>query len=656
MMPKKSGPSFILELPLRVSPPESRVLSVRFEAGRQLYNAVLGEALRRLDRVKQSRAWQAARKMPMGTPKSPEQKTRATAFSSLTQAIGFTDYDLQSYATHCKNACWIGDHLDAHTTQKIGTRAFKAAQRYQFRAGGRPRFKPQWKALESLEGKSNAAGLRWRNDHVEWSGLSLKALYDHKDKHGVQAFALQNPVKYCRLMRRVIRGKTRWFVQLVIAGIPKWKDKNPIREGISSIDIGPSTIAAVSETDAFLAKFCANVPDLQKTIRRIQRAMNRSQRGSNPDNYNQDGTIKKLLPGQHRQWVFTSGYVRLRARLKEIHRVLAAYRRTEHGALANRVVAMGHTVMTEKLSYQAFQRRFGKSVRDRAPGEFIGHLRHKAESAGGQVIKFSTRTTKLSQSCQCEAVVKKPLSLRWHDCPCGVCAQRDLYSAYLGLHVRVLTHKDSETCMLDTESARKGWCAVEPLLEKAVSGVGEAAKGGPLPASFGLSQKQARDRVALSRKGAGTREDSGCCSHVASAAVARAGKTSVARTRTPAFRHGEVQIHQIVTRRAGIEKAVFPLFVATVEKDRRSFGNQFPAFQEDPWAVLQEENAHVLDAVNAERYQEFCRTMIYEDPPSFDEAARTFQAVAGALITRAMGERGDQDQGEESGASAAPIF
>ena len=115
-------------------------------------------------------------------------------------------------------------------------------------------------------------------------------------------------------------------------------------------------------------------------------------------------------------------------------------------------------------------------------------------------------------------------------------------------------------------------------------------------------------------------------------------------------------IHQIATRRAGIEKAVFPLFVATVEKDRRSFGNQFPAFQEDPWAVLQEENGHVLDAVNAERYQEFCQTMIYEDPPSFDKAARTFQAVANALITRALGERGDQDQGEESGASAAPIF
>jgi transposase len=503
------------------------VLAVRFEAGRQLYNAVLGEALRRLDLMKESKAWQAVRKMPSGASGSVSQKARAAEFSLIAETIGFTDYDIQSYATRCKNACWIGDHLDAHTTQKIGTRVFKAAQRYQFHTGGRPRFKPKWKALESMEGKSNATGLRWREDHLEWSGLSLKAIYDRKDKHGVQTFALQNPVKYCRLMRRTILGKTRWFVQLVIAGSPKWKDKNPVRVGKSSIDIGPSTIAAVSETGAFLEKFCANVPDLQKAIRRIQRAMDRSRRGSNPDHYHKDGTIKKATPGKRLQWVFTHGYLRLRARLKELHRVLAAYRRTQHGELANRVVAMGNTVMAEKLSYKAFQRMFGKSVRDRAPGEFMDHLRHKAASAGGEVIEFSTRTTKLSQSCQCGAVVKKPLSKRWHACSCGIYAQRDLYSGYLGLHVR----KNGESWMLDTESAREDWCAVEPLLEKAVSGVAQqAANGGPLPASFGI---RARDRAALSQNGAGAREDSGCCSHIAPAMVARAGKTSAADTRTP---------------------------------------------------------------------------------------------------------------------------
>ena len=525
-MRRSAGPSFVLELPLVVSSHESRVLAVRFEAGRQLYNTVLGESLRRLARMKESRYWAFACRMPAGPPESPEQEERAWFFSWVAFRHDFTNAALQAYATRCKNACWIGDHLDAHTTQKIGTRAFQAAQRYQFRAGGRPRFKPKWKMLESLEGKSNAAGLRWRNDHLAWNGLSLQARFDPKDRHGVQAFALQQPVKYCRLIRRTLRGKTRWFVQLVIAGRPQWKDRNPVRAGLSSLDIGPSTIAVVSETNAFLEKFCAHVPDQRKAMRRIQRAMDRSRRLSNPDNYNRNGTIKKLAPGQRRRWLFTGGYLRLRARLKELHRVLAAYRRTEHGQMANRVVALGHTVLAEQLSYKAFQRVFGKSVRDRAPGEFMSHLRRKAERAGGEVIEFSTRTTRLSQSCHCGAVAKKPLSQRWHECACGVHAQRDLYSAYLALHVR----EDQGAWSLDTESARKGWCAVEPLLEKAVSGIIQAAKGGPLPASFGI---RARDRAALSRNGVGTEEDSGWCNPVALAIVARAGKTSGIGTRTP---------------------------------------------------------------------------------------------------------------------------
>jgi hypothetical protein len=116
----------------------------------------------------------------------------------------------------------------------------------------------------------------------------------------------------------------------------------------------------------------------------------------------------------------------------------------------------------------------------------------------GEVIEFSTRTTKLSQSCQCEAVVKKPLSQRWHDCSCGVEAQRDLYSAYLGLHVHLCKEENGEVWRLDTESAREGWCAAEPLLRKAMSDVVQTAKGRLLPASFGVSKRHARDRAVLS--------------------------------------------------------------------------------------------------------------------------------------------------------------
>ncbi len=44
---KTTTPSFILELPLKTTPVQESTILVRLEAGRQLYNACLGESLKR---------------------------------------------------------------------------------------------------------------------------------------------------------------------------------------------------------------------------------------------------------------------------------------------------------------------------------------------------------------------------------------------------------------------------------------------------------------------------------------------------------------------------------------------------------------------------------------------------------------------------------
>lgn len=469
-MSRKQTPSFVLELPLSADGGDEPVLSARFEAARQLYNAVLGEALRRMSLMKESKEWQTARTL------SPKSRERSGAFAECARGFGFTDYDLQSYGTRCKNTCWIGEHLDAHAAQTTATRAFRAAERYLFRSSGKPRFKTKRQGLSSVEGKSNATGIRWRTDRVEWSGLVLAPRFDRKDKHGVQSLALQCPVKYVRLVRRSVRGRIRWFVQLVCSGTPKWKEKNPVGEGTVGLDLGPSTVAVVGDRSASLEGFCPGLSDFEKTVRRLKRAMDRSRRLSNPGNFNPDGTVK---PGK-REWVFTRGYLRLRAKVSDLERRKAAYRKTEHGKLVHRVIEHGTTIKTETLSYKAFQKNFGKSVGNRAPGLFMNLLRRKAESAGGRVLEFPTRTTRLSQVCHdCGTVLKKPLSLRWHRCPCGVGPiQRDLYSAYLSRHV--------ENGILSTELAREGWCAAELLLREAVERVKQTASGKVRPASFGF--------------------------------------------------------------------------------------------------------------------------------------------------------------------------
>lgn len=49
---RSKTPTFLLELPLSVDPGQARQLRAHFEAARCLYNALLGEALGRLRRMR----------------------------------------------------------------------------------------------------------------------------------------------------------------------------------------------------------------------------------------------------------------------------------------------------------------------------------------------------------------------------------------------------------------------------------------------------------------------------------------------------------------------------------------------------------------------------------------------------------------------------
>ena len=461
---KTKSDSFILELPLVVSPKQKKELLTRFESARQLYNACLGESLRRLRHIKQSKVYKQTLSMPKG--KSHK------AFKSINETFRFREYDLHSFAKHCRNSCHIKDHVDSLTAQKIATRAFNAVKEYSFGKRGKPRFKGK-NQLKSVEGKNNDSGIKWKNNRVVWSGLEIKPKFDPKDKHGVQAHALDSKVKFSRMVKRTIKGKSRFFVQLVLAGNPKIKHE--AGSEIIGLDLGPSSIACVGETDAFLKGFCSELEPVHKEIRKIQRKLDRSRRSMNPDNYNSNGTVKS----GKRIWKLSARYSADRSRLTELNRKLSQYRKRLQGKMANLVLKKGIDIKIENLSYKSWQRNFGKSVGFRAPGMFVSMLRRKAENAGGKVNEFSAYNA-LSQVCHCGLRKKKSLSMRWHKCDCGAYAQRDLYSAFLARYVQDNT--------LDTSHALNAWPTVKPLLDRAVSSVKQSASGW-LPSSFGVQRQ-----------------------------------------------------------------------------------------------------------------------------------------------------------------------
>jgi len=423
-MGKSKTPTFILELAIVSSPHDEAELNARFEAARQLYNACLDEAKRRLDLLRQSNEFQHARRMPK-TVKGKRNKGRFLAFKELNAKFGFSEYSIIIYATTIRNS-WISNHIDLNTAQKLASRAFKAVQKVAFGQAKRVRFKGK-NQLKSVEGSTNRTGIRYfpKTGHIEWKGLKLKCIIDVNDE--VVVHGLSHRVKYCRIVKRIFSGFARFFVQLVLEGKPLVKAKNKPADKIVGLDIGPSTIAHVSDDSAIIERFCDELKNKQKEIRRLQRKLDRQRRANNPQNYNPNGTIKK----GKKTWHQSTRYKKTKRKLAELQRKLAAHRKTLHGKKANRIISLGKHVKTEKLSYRAFQKNFSRSVRDRAPGMFMEIIRRKAENAGGSVTEFSTRTTKLSQYChKCGKYTKKPLSQRTHTC-CNLNIQRDIYSAFL---------------------------------------------------------------------------------------------------------------------------------------------------------------------------------------------------------------------------------
>jgi hypothetical protein len=264
------------------------------------------------------------------------------------------------------------------------------------------RFKSRGRGLSSIENKRNDTGLHFvltdasagNEGYLVWGSDQLRALIDWNDP--VVAHGLRHEIKYVRLLVRPASSKRaqgadptgqQYFVQLALKGAPHRKPKHCVGGDTLGLDLGPSTLAMVARSgEARLERFCTELDDKQTAIRRLQRQMDRQRRVVNPEHYDEKGRVKKKPPKQRRIWKHSKRSEKIRRRKASIERKQAAHRKSLHGCLAHQLVAVGNTIMTEKLSYKAWQKQFGRSVGRRAPGMFMEILRRLVESTGGTLI------------------------------------------------------------------------------------------------------------------------------------------------------------------------------------------------------------------------------------------------------------------------------
>jgi transposase len=452
-----------------------------------VYNAVLAEFIARSRAVKSDPAWQAARQLPRRS--KDERAARRAAFDAVVAAHGFTASEAQSFASSLRQS-WVRDHLPAQETQNLGARAFDAVRQWRLGRRGKPRFKNTRRGLHSLAAKDGHGALRPKTDAagrlvgLQWGAgfvvaVAAPATSGRRGKEQqaelaeIEALIAAGQVLSTRIVRTVINGRHTYRMQLVCDGDPT--RRHPVGDGRVSFDLGPSEIAvAVERRDGTWTRWTEPLADrirLNKgRLRRAQRRVDRQHRAGSAGCFNRDGTHK---PGRC-DWQHSRAAKRSATGVAEQHRRLAEHRKTLHGALANRLFAQGADISCEKLDYVSWQKNFPRSVRDRAPGLFVETIRRKAESAGGDhLYEFNPNTTALSQTCLCGSRKKKPLSQRVHRCGCGIKEDRDLFSAYLGLHVR----KEADGLdRLDLESANHGWL----LHRQDVDGLPRSGRAVPL--------------------------------------------------------------------------------------------------------------------------------------------------------------------------------
>jgi putative transposase len=464
----KGAPTHVRSWPLRPTPIQCREVGIRFFTGVRVYNAVLGEFLARSRAVKADPGWETARRLAHRNP--AERQVRRAAFRAAEALHGFTADAAQSFASSLRQS-WVRERLPAQETQNLGVRAFDAVRQWHVGRKGKPRFKPVKRGLHSLAAKDgNGAlrpkidaagrliGLQWGSGFVIPIACAVASGRRGKEQQTqlteIETLIATGKVVSTRIVRTVINGRDTYRMQLVCDGHPT--RRHPIGDGQVSFDLGPSQIAVcVAHADGSWSGWVEPLADRIRLdtirLRRVQRHLDRQHRAGSPACFNRDGCHTTGRCG----WQRSAAALRTTMRVAELHRRLADHRATLHGALGNRLLSHGTEIACEQLDYVSWQKNFPRSVRDRAPGLLVEMMRRKAESAGGQQLyEYNPRTTALSQTCLCGNRKKKPLSQRVHRCECGITEDRDLFSAYLGLHVR--TQVDGVD-RLDLQSAREGW-------------------------------------------------------------------------------------------------------------------------------------------------------------------------------------------------------
>lgn len=431
---------FVYTLKLNTNRAHHEQLEKRFRMADDIYQKTLRQILKRVRNQKKDPLYKKAYKLP----KSAERNAILKELDNKYDLRG--SFTFGKFANNYRNQRNYARYIPSDVAVKLGIRAWNAYSKVKFAKGAKRINLNQ--PLLSFEANRDT-GIIIRNGILKMgtkgAQFECPVKYNNDDyEHEV----FSREFKFNRIVRKFQYGRWHYYVQMIFDGTPPQKHASTLQSSVG-IDIGTSTVATSSYYQTELRELATNVLRETDHLRRLQRKLDRQRRANNPQNYNENGTIK---PGC-KSWNDSKEYLKTKRKIAEILRKRTAQRKLDHQTLANEIVQMGDRFVVEQMSFKGLQARaketaisektgrfkrkarFGKTILNHAPAMLIEMLRYKALFQNKDFIIANTHKIKASQLDHVSGQYNKlSLSTRTKTIDEEL-VQRDLYAAFILQHV-----------------------------------------------------------------------------------------------------------------------------------------------------------------------------------------------------------------------------
>ena len=428
----------VITIPLKTEIWQEDVLNKRMELCRDVYNTMLGKRLKDLHKIEKLPEYVKAiteikRVYSLKDPKEIDKEKMSASFKNATETKnnileewGFTEFGFNKIANN--EAKYYKENIPAITAlHSIANPMWAAFDRYFYGDGKMVHFK-KYDSMNSLasNGKSgirlvNSAGKTVFHRHGKEKltllcgtrgnrVLMIPLIIDPQNKY--MAEMLDRDIRIIRIVRKKVKGRYKYSVQLTVDGTPAVKKNaagepiHPINEGALGIYIDTRYITIANKEGIRTIDLRHN-DEMEDKITSLQVYADKSRRISNPENYNEDGTIKHGLVknGQHVAliWNNSNGYKKAVNEIANLKRKAAENRKIRSNIIANEILSLGNHIVVNDFSFREAQmrkitdeystsgrrlpkKRNGKEIEQNAPGQILAILDKKLVSAGFEMI------------------------------------------------------------------------------------------------------------------------------------------------------------------------------------------------------------------------------------------------------------------------------